>query len=240
MLHLRIDRVERRNAFTQDMYRRHQAGRDLGRRRAELDAVCLTGTDEWFGAGGDMAGNAEDPEGLAAEWDPTDHFPFRHIERCRKLWVAKVNGVCHAGGLDLVLHCDVAVASDQRPVPRAGAAARHPRPVHVGPPGRGRRPRPGPVPVLHRGGDRRRRGGGDGPGRQGRRPRRARRRRSSGSSGDRRSTGPRRPRPRSSATSTAASRPTTSRCSTGRSAPARWWRAWRAFVEKRAAVWPRP
>ena len=34
VLHLRIDRVERRNAFTQDMYRGHQAGRGLGRRAA--------------------------------------------------------------------------------------------------------------------------------------------------------------------------------------------------------------
>lgn len=35
---------------------------------------------------------------LAAEWDGTDHFPFRHIERCRKVWIVKINGACHAGG----------------------------------------------------------------------------------------------------------------------------------------------
>ena len=58
-------------------------------------------------------GEAEDPDGLATEWDGLDHFPFRHIERCRKLWVAKINGVCHAGGLDLALHCDVTIASDR-------------------------------------------------------------------------------------------------------------------------------
>ncbi len=74
--------------------------------------MCLTGTDKWFGAGGDMAGNAEDPA-LATEWDPTDQFPFRHIERCSKLWVAKINDLCIAGGLDLALHCDVVIASDQ-------------------------------------------------------------------------------------------------------------------------------
>jgi enoyl-CoA hydratase/carnithine racemase len=60
-----------------------------------------------------MAGNAEDLEALNTEWDPTDHFPFRHIERCSKLWVAKVNGLCVAGGMDLALHCDVVIASDQ-------------------------------------------------------------------------------------------------------------------------------
>jgi len=110
-LHLRIDRIERRNAFTQDMYRALKRAAIWADSQAELDSVCLTGTDKWFAAGGDMAGNSEDPEGLANEWDATDNFPFRHIERCRKIWVARINGLCHAGGLDLALHCDVVIAS---------------------------------------------------------------------------------------------------------------------------------
>jgi enoyl-CoA hydratase/carnithine racemase len=113
VLHLRVDRVERRNSFTQDMYRGIKRAAVWADGQAELDAVCITGTDEWFGAGGDMAGNAEDTEGLAVEWDPTDNFPFRHIDRCSKLWVAAVNGMCVAGGLDIALHCDVAIASDR-------------------------------------------------------------------------------------------------------------------------------
>lgn len=113
VLHLRIDRTDRRNAFTQAMYRGLKRAAVWADRQPELDAVCLTGTGEWFGAGGDMAGGSEDADGLATEWDPTDQFPFRHIERCAKLWVAVVNGVCHAGSLDLVLHCDVTIASDR-------------------------------------------------------------------------------------------------------------------------------
>ena len=113
VLHLRVDRVERRNSFTQDMYRALKRAAIWADQQPELDAVCLTGTDKWFGAGGDMGGNAEDVEALNTEWDPSDHFPFRHIERCSKLWVAAVNGVCVAGGMDLILHCDVVVASDQ-------------------------------------------------------------------------------------------------------------------------------
>ena len=113
VLHVRVDRTEKRNAFTQDMYRGLKRAAIWADRQSELDAVCLTGTGEWFGAGGDLAGESEDPEGLASEWDGLDHFPFRHIERCRKLWVAKINGVCHAGGLDLALHCDVTIASDR-------------------------------------------------------------------------------------------------------------------------------
>ncbi len=113
VLHIRVDRADRRNAFTQDMYRGLKRAAIWADGQSELDAVCLTGTGEWFGSGGDLAGRAEDAEGLAAEWDGTDHFPFRHIERCRKLWVAKINGLCHAGGLDLALHCDVSIASDR-------------------------------------------------------------------------------------------------------------------------------
>lgn len=110
-LHLRIDRIERRNAFTQDMYRALKRAAIWADTQSQLDSVCLTGTDRWFAAGGDMAGRSEDPEGLATEWDATDNFPFRHIERCRKIWVARINGLCHAGGLDLALHCDVVIAS---------------------------------------------------------------------------------------------------------------------------------
>jgi enoyl-CoA hydratase/carnithine racemase len=113
VLHLRVDRVERRNSFTQDMYRALKRAAIWADREPELDAVCLTGTDRWFGAGGDMGGNAEDVDALNTEWDPSDHFPFRHIERCSKLWIAAVNGMCVAGGMDLILHCDVVVASDQ-------------------------------------------------------------------------------------------------------------------------------
>jgi enoyl-CoA hydratase/carnithine racemase len=113
VLHIRIDRVERRNAFSQDMYRGLKRAATWADAERELDAVCLTGTDEWFGAGGDMSGQNADPEGLAAEWDPTEQFPFRHIERCSKLWVAKINGLAHAGGLVLALHCDVSIASDR-------------------------------------------------------------------------------------------------------------------------------
>jgi enoyl-CoA hydratase/carnithine racemase len=113
VLHVRIDRAERRNAFTQDMYRGLKRAAVWADEQPQLDAVCLTGTDEWFGAGGDMSGATSDREGLAGEWDPTDQFPFRHIERCSKLWVARINGLAHAGGLVLTLHCDVTIASDR-------------------------------------------------------------------------------------------------------------------------------
>jgi enoyl-CoA hydratase len=113
VLRVRLNRPDRRNATTQDMYRGLKRAAIIADGDPELDALLLTGTGEWFGAGGDMSGQAEDPAGLAAELDPTDHFPFRHFEQCRKVIVAAVNGLCHAGGLDLVLHSDVSVASER-------------------------------------------------------------------------------------------------------------------------------
>ncbi len=55
VLHLRIDRPERRNAFTQEMYRGIKRAAIWADREPEVDAVCITGTGGWFGAGGDLA-----------------------------------------------------------------------------------------------------------------------------------------------------------------------------------------
>ena len=113
VLRVRINRPQKRNATTQDMYRGLKRAAIVADATPEVDVLCLTGTDRYFGAGGDMSGEMEDAAGLASELDPTDHFPFRHLERCRKAVVAAVNGLCHAGGLNLVLFSDVAIASDQ-------------------------------------------------------------------------------------------------------------------------------
>jgi enoyl-CoA hydratase/carnithine racemase len=111
-LHLVVDRPDKRNAFTQDAYRAIKRAAIWADRQATLDSVCLTGTGEWFGSGGDLS-RLEDAADLDTEWDGLDHHPFRHIERCGKIWVARINGLCHAGGLDLALHCDVTIASDR-------------------------------------------------------------------------------------------------------------------------------
>jgi len=112
VLHVRLNRPERRNACSQDMYRAIKRAAVWADRQPELDAVCLRGTGEWFAAGGDLSRRV-DVDDVESEWDGTDLFPFRHIERSRKIWVAAVNGLCHAGGVDLLLHCDISVASDR-------------------------------------------------------------------------------------------------------------------------------
>ena len=71
---------------------------------------------------------------LAVEHDPTDHFPFRHLERCRKPVFAAINGICHAGGLNLVLYSDFSIAIRPGHVPGARAAARRAGSLHRGAP----------------------------------------------------------------------------------------------------------
>lgn len=112
VLTVTIDRPDKRNAFAQDMYRGIKRAAIHADRTASIQVVVLTGVGEWFGAGGDLSRTETMPD-LAVEWDGTEHFPFRHIERCRKIWVAKINGACHAGGLGIALHCDVTIASDR-------------------------------------------------------------------------------------------------------------------------------
>lgn len=113
VLHVRIDRADRRNAMTQAMYRGLKKAFLLADGDPEIDAVCLRGTGDWFCVGGDMSGTTEHAEALAWEPDPTDHHPFRHMERCRKIIVCVIGGACHAGGVNLLLFSDIAIASDR-------------------------------------------------------------------------------------------------------------------------------
>ncbi|MEZ7979591.1 MAG: enoyl-CoA hydratase/isomerase family protein [Myxococcota bacterium] len=111
VIHVRINRVERRNAMTLDMYRGLRDATILADGDPEIDAVCVRGTGDWFCVGGDMSGNQEDSAAIK-ERDPTVNFPFRHFESCRKIVVAAVNGACHAGGLNILMHSDISVAVD--------------------------------------------------------------------------------------------------------------------------------
>lgn len=113
VLRVVIDNRARRNAIKQEMYRGLKRAAILADDDPELDALCLTGVDDVFAVGGDMSGQDAGAPGLAEELDPTEHFPFRHLERCRKVVVAAVNGLCHAGGLNLVLFSDLCLASER-------------------------------------------------------------------------------------------------------------------------------
>jgi enoyl-CoA hydratase/carnithine racemase len=111
VLTVTLDRPERRNACTLEMYHGIKRAAVLAEKDPAIDVLVITGTGDVFCPGGDMTGQpTEDADGEADRWDLV---PFSQLERCPKTVVCAVNGLCQAGGLNMVLMSDVAVASDR-------------------------------------------------------------------------------------------------------------------------------
>ena len=108
-----IDRPERRNACTIEMYRGIKEAALVAANDAAIDALVITGIGDVFCPGGEMGGKHEGGGDLARDTDGWDVVPFIHLERCPKLVVCAVNGLCQGGGLDMVLMCDISIASDR-------------------------------------------------------------------------------------------------------------------------------
>jgi enoyl-CoA hydratase len=104
---LTLNRPERRNALTAGLMVA------LAATMAELDAdsgvgaVVLTGSDPAFCAGLDLAELSTSGENLRV--DATG----RPWPRLRTPVIGAINGPAVTGGLELVLHCDFAIASEQ-------------------------------------------------------------------------------------------------------------------------------
>jgi enoyl-CoA hydratase/carnithine racemase len=85
----------------------------LAEKRDEVDVLVLTGTGEVFCPGGEMGGQHEGGVELDRETDRWDLLPFVQLERCPKTVVTAVNGLCHGGGLVMVLVSDVSIVSER-------------------------------------------------------------------------------------------------------------------------------
>jgi enoyl-CoA hydratase/carnithine racemase len=82
--------------------------------RRDVFAVVVTGRGRSFSAGGDLDGYLtlyRKPDQFAAFLDDF-YVMLTAIEASEKIYVAAVNGVCVAGGLELLLACDLVVAAD--------------------------------------------------------------------------------------------------------------------------------
>ena len=108
-----IDRPERRNALTIEMYHGLKKAAVLTERDPELDVLVVTGRGDYFCVGGEMGGQHEGGAPIDRETDALDLLPFVQFERCPKTIVVAINGMCQGGGLNLTLTSDVAVASDR-------------------------------------------------------------------------------------------------------------------------------
>src|SRR5512147_2297555 len=113
VLRVVLDRPDRRNSCTVEMYHGIKKAAVLAERDPEIDVVVLTGTGDVFCVGGEMAGQHEGTAGLDRETDGIDLMPFVQLERCPKIVLVAVNGLCQGGGLVMTLMSDVAVVSDR-------------------------------------------------------------------------------------------------------------------------------
>jgi enoyl-CoA hydratase/carnithine racemase len=113
VLRVVLDRPERRNACTIEMYHGIKKAAVLAERDPGVDLLLLTGSGDVFCVGGEMGGRHEGGAGLDRETDGIDLTPFVQLERCPKLVLVAVNGLCQGGGLVMTLMSDLAVVSDR-------------------------------------------------------------------------------------------------------------------------------
>ncbi len=113
VLRVVLDRPERRNACTVEMYHGIKKAAVLAERDPEIDVVVLTGEGDYFCVGGEMGGKHEGGPGLDRETDGIDLTPFVQLERCPKIVLTAINGMCQGGGLVMTIMSDVSVVSDR-------------------------------------------------------------------------------------------------------------------------------
>jgi enoyl-CoA hydratase/carnithine racemase len=111
VLTVRFDRPERRNALTIEMYHGIKKACVVAERDPEVDLLVLTGSGDYFCVGGEMGDQHEGGAQIDRFTDSLDLTPFVQLERCPKLVLVRINGMCQGGGLVMTLMSDVSIAS---------------------------------------------------------------------------------------------------------------------------------
>lgn len=113
VLTVTLDRPRARNALDRELILAlTELAHDVATDEA-VDVVVVTGVDPAFCAGLDIEQlEAEGPEFLRLASSPETN-PFLAVRNCPRPVIAAVNGPAVAGGLELVLACDIVVASER-------------------------------------------------------------------------------------------------------------------------------
>jgi enoyl-CoA hydratase len=108
-----IDRPERRNALTSNMYFGIRRAVDRVNQSRTLQALVVTGTGDVFAPGGELGGQHDDGDGATVALLGMGALPFDAVRESRKPVIAAVNGLCMGGGLLITMLSDIAIASDR-------------------------------------------------------------------------------------------------------------------------------
>ncbi|GGJ67481.1 enoyl-CoA hydratase/isomerase family protein [Streptomyces brasiliensis] len=137
-----LDRPERLNAIDPSVVEGLGAGLTRAAEDPSVRVLVITGAGRAFCAGGDLTALAVLAEGEAERLQRELLAVLAAIEDCPKPVVAAVNGTAVAGGLELVLCCDLVVAVEDARigdahatyglVPGGGATVRLPRRAGAG------------------------------------------------------------------------------------------------------------
>lgn len=138
---LTLDRPQAMNSVSPRMLDELDAALDIIARDRELRSVVLTGSGRAFCAGADLLSVRGLGEAAARDFADAAHALLQRIEAFPLPVIAAVNGLALAGGLELVLACDLVVAAREARfgdahaklglLPGWGATARLPRRIGV-------------------------------------------------------------------------------------------------------------
>ena len=106
ILHLQINRPQKKNALTPDMYDTLRAAIESADADQDIRVIYLTGSGDSFCAGNDLNSFLSDPGSMA---------PARFIKAIAEAAtpiVAAVNGVAVGVGVTMLLHCDLVYAAE--------------------------------------------------------------------------------------------------------------------------------
>ena len=113
VVRITLNRPDKRNSLTPLMLRELNDAFDRADAASQACVVVLRGAGEKaFCAGADLSGMSAEAQGFLEIHEARGHFPklFMRMLRLSKPILAAVNGHCVAGGLGLMLACDLAIA----------------------------------------------------------------------------------------------------------------------------------
>jgi len=141
VLWLTLNRPAALNAVTAPMLDALVAAIEAGERDPEVRAIVLTGSGRGFCAGADLKASAKRSPEEGAKFVRKIGELTNLIEASGTPVIAAVNGIAVAGGLELVLSCDIVVAAESAVLgdshsnfamfPGAGATVRLPRKIGI-------------------------------------------------------------------------------------------------------------
>ena len=121
VLHIKINRPEKKNALTPGMYKALGDGIRIADESDLINVILIRGIDDCFTSGNDVSGFSASNQ--TNEERPSVHF-MNALNDARKPLVAAVSGLAIGIGTTLLFHCDLVYASEscflQLPFTRLG------------------------------------------------------------------------------------------------------------------------